>query len=112
MEIWIPVIVAVVSSVFTYFAAVRKGKSDLKALKMQHESDMEAFREKHKLDIERLEREQKHELDKIASSVSSEAKLYEEKVQTDFAADVMKKMFGEGSLDDLLNQVINNSPKA
>lgn len=111
MEIWIPVVVAVVSAIFSYLAAVGKGRSDLKALKIQHESDLEAVREKHRLDIERLEREQKHELERISSQVTNEAKLYETKAQTDLVAEIFKSMISKGSLDGTLEQLLKASVK-
>ncbi|MEW9502955.1 hypothetical protein [Jeotgalibacillus marinus] len=77
MEIWIPVIVAIVSSLVSYFSAVAKGESDLKALEIQHQSD-----------LARLAREQKHDLD---NQNASEIERVEKMLQTDLLKEVVEQ---------------------
>lgn len=104
MEIWIPVIVAVVSSIASFFAAIATSKSDLKKLKQQHELDLKSLKEKHLLDMQTLEKQQKHDLDKINAELDSQGKLYEQNKQTDMIAGFMENPAMQGVMQELMMQ--------
>lgn len=107
MEIWIPVIVAIVGSLFSYFGAVSKSKNDLKNLKEQHALDLEKSDKQHRLDLERLEKEQKHEMEKMRS----EAEMYEQNKQTDLIANMFESPGMQGVFQELLAQEFAASGK-
>lgn len=84
LEIWIPVIVALVSStasfLSSYFLARSKAKAELKALEQETNSKIETMNENHKHELERLEREFKLKAD------------YDERgAQTELIKEFMKK---------------------
>lgn len=90
MEIWIPVIIAIVSSLFSYFGSIYQSRGEIKRNKEQYSAELEAIRVKNQADLERLEREHKYELEKLQQQIDAEAKLYEQKAQTDALASFMK----------------------
>lgn len=57
LEIWIPVIIAVFSSVTSYLLAVNKGRTELKALEKETDRTIQTIKEQHKNELEKLEKE-------------------------------------------------------
>lgn len=107
MDIWIPVVVAIVGSLFSYFGAIAKSKSDLKSLKEQHALDLEKSDRQHRLDLEKLEKEQKHELEKMRS----EAERYEQTRQTDMIAGLFASPEMQPLFKDLLSAEFSGKSK-
>jgi len=110
LEIWIPVIVAVVSSIASFLAAIATSKNDLKKLKQQHELDLKSLKEKHSLDMQTLEKQQKHDLDKINAELDSQGKLYEQNKQTDMIAGFMENPAMQGIMQNLMMQELGIEP--
>lgn len=104
MDIWIPVIVAIVGSVASFFGAIATSKSDLKKVKHQHELDLESLKEKHLLDMQALEKQQEHELRKINTELESQGKLYEQNKQTDMIAGFMQNPSMQETIQQMIMQ--------
>lgn len=111
MELWIPVVVALVTSLGAFLGAVATSKNDVKKLKHKHELDLEALKEKHLLDMQTLERQQKHELDKMSTEIDSQAKLYEKNKQTDMISDLMGNPAMASVLQKMVMQEFAGSKK-
>lgn len=104
MDIWIPVVVAIIGSVASFFGAIATSKSDLKKVKHQHELDLESLKEKHLLDMQALEKQQDHELKKINAELESQGKLYEKNKETDMIAGFMENPSMQGFLQEAVMQ--------
>src|SRR5690606_18861436 len=70
------VIIPLITSLLTYFAAVYKGRNELKKQVQTN-----------KLEIEKLMTEHKLEMEKLEKQIESQQKLYEEQTKNDFAKD-------------------------
>lgn len=78
-EIWIPVIVAIITSTTSYLLARSKSKSELEASEVETRNKIETMQENHKQELEKLE----HEFELKAN--------YDERgAQTELAKDFMK----------------------
>ena len=91
LDIWIPVIVAIVASFSSYIAAVGKGKSELSKLEAKHEKE-----------LEKLEKEHRYNLEKMEAEIAGQAKLYEEAKQTDLAGNFMEKLLENPEINEMI----------
>lgn len=57
LEILIPVIVAVFSSLTSYLLAVNKGRTELRALEKETDLAIQTIKEQHRNELEKLEKE-------------------------------------------------------
>ncbi|WP_303965930.1 hypothetical protein [Sporosarcina ureae] len=93
MDIWIPVIVAILTSFSSYIAAVRKGKGELRKLEARHEKD-----------LEKIEKEHRYNLEKMEAEIAGQAKLYEETKQTDLAGNFIEKLLDKPEISNMIMQ--------
>lgn len=73
MKLISPYIVALLASIITYFSAIKKSKSDLKALRESNQHEIEKLMQQHKLDLDALER--KHEMEKEKMEIEHKHQL-------------------------------------
>ncbi|WP_010530562.1 hypothetical protein [Lentibacillus jeotgali] len=90
MEIWIPVIVALISSVTSYFLATYKGKTELRNLKKQQEANLKKMEEQRKADLEKMEKQHAQEIERIKTEIQSKSELYENQAQTGAIKNIME----------------------
>lgn len=102
MEIWIPVIVALISSIISYFASVSKGKSELKAVEIKNKSDIDRLERENDAALEKIKQEHKNEIEKMTLEMEKQAKLYESNAQTD----MLTKIIGNDKVADKFADVI------
>lgn len=57
IEIWVPVLIAIITSATSYFLARHKGKSELEVSEKATRNEIEKMKESHKQELEKLERE-------------------------------------------------------
>lgn len=95
MEIWIPVIVAILTSVASFIGAVYKGKTDLKNLRVKHDEEIRGMQEKHKMDMERL-----------SAEIDGQAKLYEQTKQTDLTGEILSSMMKDPGMQKMMTQQV------
>lgn len=100
MEIWIPVIVAIVTSLFSFFGAIYKGKSELNKLKALHKVELDKIREKHQKDLE-----------KLSAEVDNQARLYEKTKQTDIIGDVFNGLINNPKGNEFILKMISEEMK-
>lgn len=91
MEIWIPVFVALISSLISYFASVSKGKSELKAVEIKNKSDIDRLERENDAALEKIKQEHKNEIEKMTLEMEKQAELYESNAQTDVLTQIMGK---------------------
>lgn len=100
MEIWIPVLVAIITSGGAFIGSVYKSKKDLKVAKEQNEKDLKIVKEQNEKDLRivkeqnenelsRLKEEHKNEIERMDKEFERQANLYEKNTQTDAVAGLM-----------------------
>lgn len=104
MDIWIPVIVAIVTGSIAYFGSVHKSKSGLNALKLKNESDIDKLEKEQTADLKRIETEHKNEMDKISSEFDRALKLQENETIND----ITKDFFPEKVLNDMGEKLLSS----
>lgn len=101
MEIWIPVLVAIITSLGAFIGSVYKSKKDLKVAKEQNEKDLKIVKEQNEKDLRimkeqnenelsRLREEHKNEIERMEKEFEKQGNLYEQNAQTDAAVGLMK----------------------
>lgn len=80
IEMWIPVLVAIISSGFSYGIARSKSKSELKSLEQSTNDKLRTMQESHKNELEKLEKE-----------FELKASYEESQAQTELAKEFMKQ---------------------
>jgi len=109
MEVWIPVIVALVSSTISYFASVSKGKNELRAVEIKNKSAIERLEKENDAKLNRIEQEHQNEIEKIALEMEKQAELYDSNAQTDFLTQFMGNEKIANKLADALTGEIDKA---
>ncbi len=95
MEIWIPVIVAIVSGVLSFLASTTSTNKEIKKIKIENESQMQRMKEQHRDELERLEKENHLEIDRMKSEFELKIAEYSKTKETDVQYDFMQTMLTE-----------------
>lgn len=93
MDIWVPVIVAIVTGSIAYFGSVHTNKNALNALRIKNESD-----------LNKLEKEHKNEMDKMASEFERALKIQENEIVND----ITRNFFPEKTLNKMGDKILND----
>lgn len=88
------IIVPIITSVISYYAAVKKSKNEIATLKEQH-----------RIELEKIEKQTKADIKKLEKSIEAQVKLYEVNAQTDVAKEAMSKILNS---PDVLNLLIKD----
>lgn len=102
MEIWIPVVVALITSVISYFASISKSKNELKIAQVKHNSELERLERENKAALDQLQEQHKNEIEKMTLEIEKQAMLYESNSQVDVVKQFMGNKKISGKMEDLL----------
>lgn len=73
----VSIFVAIISGAASYFAAAKKCKSDMNALKESNSHEIDRLMQQHKLDIDSLERKHQMEIEKMELAHKHQLELKE-----------------------------------
>ena len=96
------IIAAIISGVLAYMSAIKKAKTDIRALQETNKFEIEKLMNQHRLDLEALER--KHEMEIEKAKLEHEHKL--ELVQKE-----MENNLGTGAINMMLSEAMK-TPEA
>lgn len=104
MDIWIPVIVAIITASVAYFGSVHKNKIGLNALRIKNESDIEKLEKEQTALLNKIETEHKNEMDKMTSQFEKALKLQENETVNNITRD----FFPEKTLNKMGEKILNS----
>ena len=103
MDIWVPVLVAIVTGLISFVASTFTSSKEIQKLKIENDSQMQRMKEQHKDDLERLEKENFMAIAKMESEFELKTAQYSKTKETDIQYDFM---------GDLLKQAMTNPQDA
>ncbi len=103
MDIWIPVLVALVTGALSFMASTSKSSKNIQAVKLENESKLEQIKQQHKDELERMEKEHLTAIKQMEMGVDLKLKEYGGTKETDIKY---------GFLNTILEQAIANPQKA
>ena len=94
MQLGISIVVPIISSLLTYFAAIIKSKNEMKSVQINANTEIEKIKEESKKEIKNIEIEYKKQIEKLKIETDEqirlkmaerdmESKSYEEKLKND-----------------------------
>lgn len=116
MEIWIPVIVALVSSFLTYLTARTQNKKDLQVLEKERKADLEKLNLQHKhemekmqIELEKADKEHGRELEKMREEVNSQFNMNENEAMMGFVTEMMNSpQVGDAMMKQVMKDVFKS----
>ena len=112
----VSIFVAIISGAASYFAAAKKCKSDMNALKESNSHEIDRLMQQHKLDIDSLERKHQMEIEKMELAHKHQLELKEKELDADSVIKFYLTTASDGkqynvafySLDMILGQIVNS----
>jgi len=99
MDIWIPVLVALVTSALSFMASTMKSSKNLQAVKLENESKLEQIKQQHRDDLEKQEKENQAAIKKMETEVELKLKEYSGTKGTDITYDFMGTLLQQAQSD-------------
>lgn len=89
------VILAIISGLGSYFAAINKSNKDLIQLREQNKLDIEKLMNQHKMDLEALERKHQMDVEKMEIEHKHKVELMQKEMEGKLGSDVLTGVFSE-----------------
>ena len=91
-EIYVPIIVSILSGLISYILSINKSKKDITQLREQSKLDIEKIINQHKLDLEALERKHQMEIEKIEIEHKNKIELMHKEMGNKLGEEIISKM--------------------
>ena len=88
----VSILVAIISGAASYFAAAKKCKSDMNALKESNSHEIDRLMQQHKLDIDSLERKHQMEIEKMELEHRHQLELKQKELENALGGSVINTM--------------------
>ncbi len=95
MEIWIPVLAALVTGILSFAASTWKSGKELKIVKIENELKLEQLKQQHRDDLEKQEREHAAAIQKMEAEVELKLKEYDATKETDVKYGFIEKFLSQ-----------------
>lgn len=99
MDIWIPVLVAVVTGLLSFIASTIKSNHDVQKVKLENDAQMQRMKEQHKDDLEKIEKEHMVALEKMKTEFELKLATYDGTKETDIKYGFMEKIIDQAMKD-------------
>ncbi|MDL2323651.1 hypothetical protein LJC61_00680 [Ruminococcaceae bacterium OttesenSCG-928-A16] len=103
MDIWIPVLAALVTGLISFIASTMKSSKELDKVKIENESKLEQLKQQHLDEMDKLEKEHLAAIKKMETEVELKLKEYGDTKETDVKY---------GFLNDIIRQALTNPQQA
>ena len=95
MDIWIPVLVAIVTGLLSFIASTVKSNHDMQKVKLENEAQMQRMKEQHQDDLEKIEKEHVVALEKMKTEFELKLATYDSTKETDVKYSFMEKIIDQ-----------------
>lgn len=99
MEMWIPVLVAVITGLLSYFASSAKSRKDIQQVKIENDALLQRMREQHHADLEKIEKEHNITLEKTRAEFELKIASYDKEKESDVKYSVMESFMKQALSD-------------
>ncbi len=99
MDIWIPVLVAVVTGLLSFIASTIKSNHDVQKVKLENEAQMQRMEKQHKDELEKAEKENEIAINKMKTEFDLKLATYAGTKETDVKYDFAEKLITQAITD-------------
>lgn len=99
MDIWIPVLVAVVTGLLSFIASTVKSHYDMQKVKLENKVQMQRMKEQHQVDLEKIEKEHIVALEKMKTEFELKLATYDSTKEADVKYSFMEKIIDQAIKD-------------
>ena len=99
MDIWIPVLVAVVTGLLSLIASTVKSHYDKQKVKLENKVQMQRMKEQHQVDLEKIEKEHIVALEKMKTEFELKLATYDSTKEADVKYSFMEKIIDQAIKD-------------
>lgn len=105
----VSIVVAIITGLASYFAASKKSKIELKALKESNEHEINRLMEQHKLNIDSIERAHQLELEKMELEHSHQLELKNKEIENLLTNNLLSSILDSAMKTPGMQQMIEKS---
>jgi|GEM_PF-5351041 len=99
MDIWIPVLVAVVTGLLSYLASSMKSNKDVQKVIIDNEAQMQRLREQHQAELARIEVEHTANLEKMRTEFEMKIASYSSEKESDVKYAILESFLKQAISD-------------
>ena len=99
MDIWIHVLVAVVTGLLSFIASTVKSHYDMQNVKLENKVQMQRMKEQHQVDLEKIEKEHIVALEKMKTEFELKLATYDSTKEADVKYSFMEKIIDQAIKD-------------
>ena len=104
MDIWIPVLVAVVTGLLSFIASTVKSHYDMQKVKLENKVQMQRMKEQHQVDLEKIEKEHIVALEKMKTEFELKLATYDSTKEADVKYSFMEKIIDQAIKDQQMQR--------
>jgi len=99
MDIWIPVLVAVVTGLLSYFASSMKSNKDVQKLKIDNDAQLQRLREQHQAELQKIEVEHTASLERMRTEFEIKIASYSSEKESDVKYAILESFLKQAISD-------------